>query len=92
MVELGRLGFREHQPHVTAHEEGERAGLEQVVEAEPIAIERDGLLDIVGIDRDLPDPVIGFGMYLLSSTTSRLALHPLEMRMLTVPRKGGGPA
>ena len=42
MVDLGILGHREHQAHVAAHEEGQLPGLEEIVEAELVAVEGDG--------------------------------------------------
>ena len=55
VVELVQLRRREHDPHVAAHEERERAGLEEVLEPEHVAIERDGSRQVAGPDRNLAD-------------------------------------
>ena len=55
VVELGALGDGEHDSHVSTHEERERRGFEQVLEAEGVAIEGDGACNVVGVDRDLAD-------------------------------------
>jgi len=55
MVELRALGDGEHESHVPAHEEGERACLEQDVETDGVTVEGDGLRQVTGVDRDLAD-------------------------------------
>ncbi len=55
MVELGALRDGEHESHVSAHEEGERPGFEQIAETEGVAVEGDRRLQILGVDGDLAD-------------------------------------
>ena len=55
MVDVGVLGHREHQPHVAAPEERHVAGVEEELEAEPVAVELDRGGKIVRSDRNLAD-------------------------------------
>ena len=87
-------------------EERQRSGLEQEVEAEGVAIEGDGPFDVVDADGDLADrgELDGHGSSLgpvkhpiesESRANARwlgASLHPPTSRMLSLPRKGGGPA
>ena len=62
MVDRVVLRHAQHQPHVTAHEERERAGFEEVVEPEHVAIERHRRGQVAGPDRDLAN-VLDWGSH-----------------------------
>ena len=55
MIELRRLGERQHEPYAGAVEERQLRHLEQRPEAEDVAIERNGPVEILDVDGDLSD-------------------------------------
>src|SRR5688572_14313425 len=56
MVVLGALGLAKVEAHSAAVEEGHGGtGLEQEAQAEDVAVEGDGALEVVDVDRDLAD-------------------------------------
>ena len=57
VIELGLLGKRQHQADAGAVEERHPRHLEQQLHAEPVAIEGDGAVEVVGVDGDLGDAV-----------------------------------
>ena len=57
VIELGARGDAEHQPDAAAVEERHGSGGKEKGNSQNIAVKRGGALDVVGVDRDLPDSV-----------------------------------
>lgn len=56
VVELRLFGDAQHQPYAAAHQKRHVAGAEQVLQAENVAIEGGGAVEVMGVHRDLADP------------------------------------
>ena len=79
MIDLGLLGFGQHQARLSGLEEGELPGTEEHGEGELVLVEVDGAVDVAYVDGDLADVGDGGHGGRHDNKTDRVDMGDLEV-------------